>query len=1039
MSHILKSPFDKKEYREITLENGLTALLISDVDISTSLVGKTSPHSLHQRKRKCDTSSETDDTGTESDTENEDSVPSSDNDYICPETKIPGLLSTRAKPKEKKAKKSAAALSIGVGSFCDPDDIPGFAHFLEHMVFMGSKKYKKENAFDDFISKHGGESNAWTDAERTTFFFDIHKNHFNKALDIFAQFFISPLFLKGSVDREISAVDNEFQGIKANDNDRYHHLLGSLAFHGNPMSHFLCGNKKTLKTIPEQKGIDVYGRLRDFYQHMYSAHYMTLVIQAPEPLDDLEEMVVDLFESVPNNKLPIPMMLQHRDPFVPRNFHKLYKVIPTEDCQRLDICWSFPPLYQKFKVKPLDYLGVLITHEGPGSILSLLRKRNWALSLHGGNAGSGFDQNRLWSGFQVSITLTDAGMDHVVDVIRTVFEYVSMMQKCGPQAWFYAELRDIENIKFRFREELDPIENVEQVAENMQIYPLEHYLTGRTLILAYDAQLIRECLAYLTPNQSNICLWSKAFAKRGTCDRVCPVFDTEYALDEIPEDWKSQWCLPQPNPELTLPDPNQFIPTNFCLVKVPDAEDYPTQVLDNEFGRIWYKKDKKFKMPKGFILMHLMTPIVSSSVENAALCDLLICILQQQLVEILYAASLAGYEFTLEGVSTGIVIHAEGFSNKLAHVIQLLATHMATFTFTEELFHNVKAHLKKSYYNEMIKAYEFAKILRYATTDPNYPPVPDRYRIANTLTMDRLQQFHRQLMEGLYIEGLVTGNFNQQHAIEVGEFVQKQLCRQPLSPKSIPTKRLLQLPQGDLQCLVRGVNRRDTNSCVNSYYQQGPGTIKDTCLNELLTMRMKEPLFNKLRTEKQMGYSVFCQNLVINGILGFSVTVETHANKFKMTDIQNAISQFLQNFQKILNRMTKAQFNDLVKAAITSKQVEDTQLGDESSRYWQEIMDRYYIFDRQEKEIEILGNITQSELKAWYQKILSSSHQHISFQVEGCSSDSMNTENTNAAQAEACGEAENFLTLLTNGSGFIEDLDKFRAGLALYPYSQITL
>ena len=39
-------------------------------------------------------------------------------------------------------------------------------------------------------------------------------------------------------------------------------------------------------------------------------------------------------------------------------------------------------------------------------------------------------------------------------MIRTVFEYIAMLQKCGPQAWFYSELRDIENIKFRFREEV---------------------------------------------------------------------------------------------------------------------------------------------------------------------------------------------------------------------------------------------------------------------------------------------------------------------------------------------------------------------------------------------------------------------------------------------------------------------------------------------------------------------------------------------------------------------------------------------------------
>lgn len=53
--------------------------------------------------------------------------------------------------KEADEKMAACALCIGVGSFSDPPDIPGLAHFLEHMVFMGSKKHPQENGFDEFI------------------------------------------------------------------------------------------------------------------------------------------------------------------------------------------------------------------------------------------------------------------------------------------------------------------------------------------------------------------------------------------------------------------------------------------------------------------------------------------------------------------------------------------------------------------------------------------------------------------------------------------------------------------------------------------------------------------------------------------------------------------------------------------------------------------------------------------------------------------------------------------------------------------------
>jgi len=46
---------------------------------------------------------------------------------------------------------AAVGLCVGVGSFSDPWPIQGMAHFLEHMVFMGSEKYPKENDFEAFI------------------------------------------------------------------------------------------------------------------------------------------------------------------------------------------------------------------------------------------------------------------------------------------------------------------------------------------------------------------------------------------------------------------------------------------------------------------------------------------------------------------------------------------------------------------------------------------------------------------------------------------------------------------------------------------------------------------------------------------------------------------------------------------------------------------------------------------------------------------------------------------------------------------------
>ena len=77
-------------------------------------------------------------------------------------------------------KKSAAGLCVSAGSFSDPSDMPGLAHFLEHMVFMGSEKYPDENSFDDFIQRTGGTDNAHTDCETTVFYFETQRKSFRE-------------------------------------------------------------------------------------------------------------------------------------------------------------------------------------------------------------------------------------------------------------------------------------------------------------------------------------------------------------------------------------------------------------------------------------------------------------------------------------------------------------------------------------------------------------------------------------------------------------------------------------------------------------------------------------------------------------------------------------------------------------------------------------------------------------------------------------------------------------------------------------------
>ena len=79
------------------------------------------------------------------------------------------------------------------------------------MLFMGSKKYPNEKIYSEFIEQHSGVNNAWTSGCNTNYYFTIDKKYLEKTLDMLAQFFISPIFDQNALEREMKAVNSEFE------------------------------------------------------------------------------------------------------------------------------------------------------------------------------------------------------------------------------------------------------------------------------------------------------------------------------------------------------------------------------------------------------------------------------------------------------------------------------------------------------------------------------------------------------------------------------------------------------------------------------------------------------------------------------------------------------------------------------------------------------------------------------------------------------------------------------------------------------------
>uniref|UniRef100_A0A0R3WFR8 Peptidase_M16 domain-containing protein n=1 Tax=Taenia asiatica TaxID=60517 RepID=A0A0R3WFR8_TAEAS len=174
--------------------------------------------------------------------------------------------------------KAAACLAVGVGSFYDPVDVPGLAHFCEHMILLGSQKYPGENEYSRFITSHSGYCNAFTSTTETCYVFDIAPDYLYEALKRFSEIFVAPLFTESATEREVNAVNSEHEKNLAIDNRRIVRIDKIMAAPDHDYAKFTTGNKDTLFNNLKAKSRNVRDELVRFYERFYSSNVMAVTI-----------------------------------------------------------------------------------------------------------------------------------------------------------------------------------------------------------------------------------------------------------------------------------------------------------------------------------------------------------------------------------------------------------------------------------------------------------------------------------------------------------------------------------------------------------------------------------------------------------------------------------------------------------------------------------------------------------------------------------------------------------------------------------------
>ena len=739
------------------------------------------------------------------------------------------------------SEKSSAALDVHVGHLSDPVTLPGLAHFCEHMLFLGTEKYPDENAYSQFLSAHGGSSNAFTSMTDTNYYFDVTSAHFTSALDYFAQFFIAPLFTASATDREMNAVDSENAKNLQNDYWRFNQLYKHFANKEHAFHKFGTGNLTTLSTRPKEEGIDVREALLAFHTEYYSASIMKLVLYGKESVEELESIARNLFSTIRNTKREAPRIMDC--PFTSNQLGYRVHVAPVKDLNLIEAVWPVLSQRSAYLQKPHRYLSHLIGHEGAGSLLSELKRKGYANEI---SAGLSKDEKE-WAMFSITVDATDEGIAHVDEVVSAMYAYIAMLKSNAPEKWIFTETQEIAQMNFRFRNKERPINYTSTLAGRMHKFPMHHILTGIHLLSEFIPEQVTTLLNAFQPHLMRLTVVSKTFD--GKTESVEPWYSTPYSEMALSSELMTLWSKSSDNVTntvFTLPEVNDLISTNFELVeslkknllseiemdteKKESFSKVPEIVLDTPGARCWYKLDSVFRKPKLSFLLHIVTPKAYGNIVDSVLTDLYIRYVNDALTESVYDAELAGMKYVLSHSIKGIEIYLSGYHHKLPQLAtRVLSSLLSTADIiTTDIYNRVFAKAARDYAN-----FSQEQPYQHAIYDSSYLVETPRWRHeekldvmtnGNCITEKALQDHGKALFSTLFLEALVHGNVLAKDAVCMMKNALDSLrSPSPLPLSQVPALRVVHLEaQCDYIYQADEPNLENNNSAIQCIYQVHP-------------------------------------------------------------------------------------------------------------------------------------------------------------------------------------------------------------------------
>ncbi|OXA58409.1 Nardilysin [Folsomia candida] len=963
LGHIFKSPLDPRKYKAIELPNGLKAILISTLDVPSSNKNKTChlqkilqfnktcmglDSTSFKIRCECETSGRPTFVDKASSTVEDVKIPGAENSeesvsFVEVMNAIKALIlgeiekgddatSTMSKSTtdvespdpEDDAQSCTAFLTVGAGWFNDPPEMPGMAHFIEHCFFLGSKKFPYPNQLFRLTLPHDGYTNAYTSGDTTVYTVSTSLEIFSLALEMLSDGVGYPLLPRDLVAKEMDALDSEFSlrqddmpkvfqiifvinilFLKNNDHysllQKYNQLLASLAKEGHPLRNMDTGNKETLR-IPH-----FYKRMVEWRSSNYCSNYMTLGLEAPLDLVEMEELVTTYFSSIPSSILPHPRsrIKISGSPFQSKIFHRIYRVPSIYHSEFIAIHWALEPMtWKNLSVKALEYLGSLISSKGQGGLYQFLSYFGLCTNVTAGCWDSNTFSNQYTSIFTIYLDLTEEGFSKQDGIIGAVFAYLDMLGKNEPSLHFFQELQKQHADYFHHQSTRSSTTYCEDACLWLQNVPAKYVLVAPQLITKFDKDFIYSTTQQLKLETCNIMVFSKKYREQSSMESF---YQTPYSSQEFSKELidKIEKLKSPLSKIFHLPSPNPYLYEITCCGTQQKnlIRNGPLMIVQGKCS-IFYK-DEKFKnlkgqFPQAKYVFWLHSPVMNSGQKSETLMDF-ICHFINEMIESKFSSALVAHFHLHAKVTPGkIELSLTGPSHQLPQVTKDVFKILILF---EKLLDMKTFHVGKQIYIERmdnilldnrIHAWEVMNFLwanRYTTSKEH---IKHAEKIDYFALLDFIKAFKRKM----YIAGFLHGFITIEQAFYVVQTVSHfmKMYPKPVSPREIRSIRCPQLPIGENIVKIKSKNVRTHTSVVINGYQFGPLNESDDKIINFLAKCMSDASYHQLRTLEQLGYIVLVYHDDIFDVTSLFIEVVTQPKNFSTDYCNKRMDKFIQEF-----------------------------------------------------------------------------------------------------------------------------------------------